>query len=67
MSETPDNGKTKARDHDLLIRIDERTSYMMDKMVTREEFLPVKRITYGIVAVLLTGTIMGILAIAIPG
>ena len=67
MNNNESNGKTKARDHDLLIRIDERTSYMMDKMVTREEFLPVKRITYGIVAVLLTGTIMGILAIAIPG
>ena len=67
MNNNESNGKTKARDHDLLIRIDERTSYMMDKMVTREEFLPVKRITYGIVAVLLTGTILGILAIAIPG
>ena len=67
---TNSNGnKTKARYNDLLIRIDERTLYMkeiMDKMVTKEEFNPVKRVVYGLVAVLLTGTLVAIIAVAIP-
>jgi hypothetical protein len=49
----------------LLARIDERTKAIQDDMmefVTREEFLPVQRIVYGIVALALSAVGAAVLA-----
>lgn len=63
-------------DHDLLIRIDERTEathtdvekikkvldHLPQRYVTRPEFKPVRAVVYGLVGMILTGAIFGILA-----
>lgn len=61
-------------DHDLLTRIDERTSTLhtaindvkcsMSAYVTRKEFAPVKSIVYGVVGILGT-SVMGAIAFLI--
>lgn len=61
----PDDDKGLSSDHDLLVRIDERTraadEFMRNiqkSMVTQAEFKPVKSIVYGAVA--LVGSTVGI-------
>ena len=76
-----DMGKNEQMsDHDLLVRIDERTrsfhenvdkritgiEYIIDKkLVTRNEFKPVKLIVYSAVSILGTGLLVGILGLLI--
>jgi hypothetical protein len=54
---------------ELLIRIDERTRAMADEMkglkeivITRAEFAPVRMIAYGLVALILTLVVTGLVA-----
>jgi len=58
------NGETEAK----IARIDERTKYIkenLEKFVTKDEFLPVKRIVYGLVGAILTAVVLGGLALII--
>jgi len=48
------------KDHDLLVRIDERTQNMHERMtqfVTRKEFTPVRNIAFGLVGLILVAFI----------
>jgi hypothetical protein len=63
------NPHDPAADHDLLVRIDERTKGLCQSfealtktVVTQKEFIPVKNITYGLVGLLLTTVILAIIA-----
>ena len=49
-------------DHDLLLRIDERTNAIMLSFVSQKEFKPIKAIVYG-----LTSAILGTVFIAFLG
>lgn len=51
-----------------IARIDERTQHiqkMLEKLVTKDEFAPVKRIVYGSVTLVITGVILGLLALVV--
>lgn len=55
-------------DHDLLVRIDERTKGLHEAMggfVTRKEFNPVKQIVYAIVGVSLAGVLGALIKLVI--
>jgi hypothetical protein len=67
-----------SEDHDLLIRIDERTEAthkdvedlkgsfngLPKRYVTRSEFKPVRSIVYGMAGVILSAALLGVLAMA---
>ena len=60
--------ETPTGDHDLLVRIDERTQTMsasMGTFVTRREFLPVKSIVYGMVGLILASVIVALITLVI--
>jgi len=64
MSQILHPGCSPDSDHDLLVRIDERTSQMLAEIamikshyVRREEFDPVKRLVYGLAATLLASLV----------
>ena len=60
-------------DHDLLVRIDERTRTLhesvdslnkkMGNYVTRKEFMPVKSIVYGVVSVIGVGLVGALISL----
>lgn len=53
-------------DHDLIVRIDERTKnweQTLKTFVTTKEFFPVKSLVYGLVGLILVGVIGGILSL----
>ena len=57
---------------ELLIRIDERTKNMQadivlikDDFVKKEEFKPIQKLVYGLVALILTAVVGGILALVL--
>lgn len=55
-------------DHDLLVRIDEKVVAVharMDEFVTRQEFLPVQRVVYGLVGMILVGIIGAIIRLVL--
>lgn len=49
-------------DHDLLVRIDERTKGMQENYVTKKEFFPVRLITYGFVGLVMVTVIVAIIS-----
>ena len=57
-------GDTEAQ----IARIDERTKNMqkmLEKLVTKDEFAPVKKIVYGSVTLVITGVVLGLLALVV--
>lgn len=55
-------------DHDLLVRIDERTSTLherMGQMVTRKEFIPVRSIAFGLVGLVMVAVIGALINVII--
>lgn len=55
-------------DHDLLVRIDERTKNWeatLETFVTKNEFLPVKLIVYGFAGLILLSVMGGILTLVV--
>ena len=59
-------------DHDLLVRIDERTTGlvakvngMLDTYVTKIEFSPVKKIVYGLITIILIAVVGAIVSLVI--
>lgn len=58
------DGTTEAR----IARIDERTKHiqkMLEKLVTKDEFAPVKKIVYGSLSLVITGVILGLLSLVV--
>lgn len=62
----------EANDHDLLVRIDERTTGMHSTLssiptiyVTKQEFTPVKKIVYGVVGLMCIAVIGSLLSLVI--
>lgn len=55
-------------DHDLLIRIDARTADFEEKLrkfVTQDEFAPVRNLVYGLVAIVLIGVAVAVVALVV--
>ena len=76
METTMEELKQLLSDHDLIVRIDERTAALGVTMedvkknyVTKEEFNPVKKLIYGLVALVLSGVVGAIIGLVInnPG
>ena len=74
MSQIIQPGGINESDHDLLVRIDERTSQMVLEIamikshyVRREEFEPIKRLAYGLAATILVSVIGWGLSLVVRG
>ncbi|MFA6006932.1 MAG: hypothetical protein WC764_04395 [Candidatus Paceibacterota bacterium] len=52
-------------DHDLLVRIDEKLKAVIDNYVTKKEFAPVKIIVYGMVGIILTSVMGGLITLVV--
>lgn len=73
-----DKGKHNPSDHDLLIKLSSDMSHVREnisrindqldeKYVTKEEFGPIQKIVYALVALMLTGIVGAVISLALQG